>query len=109
MSRALLMADQLGLRSLAFPALGTGSARVSLETSANAMMTALRFHVALGGSRLQRVTVVLGDERKLRIFHDVAEEALRGHDETVRMIDLGLAVEGGEVREDAATQLDTSG
>ena len=76
--RALAMADRLGLRTLAFPALGTGAARVSLETCANAMMTALRWRLALGGSRLQRVTVVLADEAKLAVFLDLAVEALRG-------------------------------
>ena len=78
MQRALSVADRLGLRTLAFPALGTGSARVSMETCADAMMTALRWRLLLGGSRLQKVTIVLGDEAKLSVFRDVAVEALRG-------------------------------
>ena len=49
--RALSVADRLGLRTLAFPALGTGAAHVSLETCANAMVSALRWRLALGGSR----------------------------------------------------------
>jgi serine/threonine-protein kinase len=107
MYRALLMADELGIHTLALPALGTGAARVTVETSANAMMTALRWHLALGGTRLRRVTVVLGDEAKLRTYRDVAEEALRGHEETVHAGDLGLPVEGEPVKEDAATYIDT--
>jgi serine/threonine-protein kinase len=106
MFRALLIAEQLGMRTLVLPALGTGASRVSLETCASAMMTALRWHLALGGSRLQRVTVVLGDEAKLKTYRDVAEEALRGQERALRAIDLGLPVEGVEATEDAATFLD---
>jgi serine/threonine-protein kinase len=106
--RALSAADRLGLRSLAFPALGTGAARVSIETCANAMMTALRWRLALGGSRLQRVSVVLGDEAKLAVFRDVAVEALRDGDELTRVADLGLPDEQGKVTEDAATCIDAS-
>jgi len=106
--RALAMADRLGLRTLAFPALGTGAAHVSLETCANAMMTALHWRLALGGSRLQRVTVVLADEAKLALFRDVAVEALRGADEVPRPLDLGLAVERGPVSAEGATFLDPS-
>jgi serine/threonine-protein kinase len=106
MHRALLLADELGARSLAFPALGTGAARVSLETCANSMMSTLRWHVALGGTRLEKVRVFLGDEEKLRVFRAVVEEALRGQDETTAPADVGLPVLEGEVRADAATHLD---
>jgi serine/threonine-protein kinase len=108
MQRALAMADRLGLRTLALPALGTGAARVSLETCANAMMTALRWRLALGGSRLERVTVVLADEAKLSVFGDVAVEALRGADEIPAPLDLGLAVERGPVSVEGVTFLDPS-
>ena len=105
--RALLLADELGHRSLAFPALGTGAARVSLETCANAMMSALSWHLALGGSRLEHVRVYLGDEEKLRIFRGVAEEALHDvDDERTAHVDLGLPVDEGEVSADAVTYLD---
>ncbi len=108
--RALSVADRLGCRSLAFPALGTGAARVSIEMCANSMMTALRWRLALGGSRLNRVDVVLGDEAKLEAFRDVAVDALRGSGETPQIIDLGLPDERavGVVTEDAATCLDAS-
>ena len=109
MFRALLLADQRGHRVLAVAALGTGAARVSLETCANAMMTTLRWHIALGGTRLQRVTIVLGDESKLKSYRDVAEEALRGADHAPRVIDLGLPAEGVDVREDASTCIDATG
>jgi serine/threonine-protein kinase len=104
--RALSLADRLGLRTLAFPALGTGAARVSMETCANAMMSALRLRLGLGGSRLQRVTIVLGDEAKLAAFRDVAVEALRGTGDVGRVPDLGLPVEHAEVTVEGPTFLD---
>ncbi|MEO8797404.1 MAG: serine/threonine-protein kinase, partial [Polyangiaceae bacterium] len=90
--RAFLLADELGLKSLTMPALGTGVARVSMERSANAMMTALRWHAMLGGSRLEEVAVVLENEEKLNVFRTVAEEALRDDDDAPVLVDLGLPV-----------------
>jgi serine/threonine-protein kinase len=107
--RALSLADRLGLKTLAFPALGTGSARVTIETCANAMMTALRWRLALGGSRLRHVTVVLGDEEKLARFREVAVEALRGTEDLPPALDLGLAddTDGGKaVSGEGATFID---
>jgi serine/threonine-protein kinase len=114
MQRALAVADRLGCRSLAFPALGTGAAHVSLETCATAMTTALRWRLALGGSRLRRVRIVLGDQAKLDAFSEVAVEALRDAEEAPDVIDLGLPDERGgglaaqDAAEDAATCLDLS-
>jgi serine/threonine-protein kinase len=109
MMRALSVADSLGTPSLAFPALGTGAARVSLETCANAMATALRWRLSMGGSRLAHVSFVLADESKLAAFRDVAIEALRGSDTLAAPVDLGLSDDKGAVTADAATCLDTSG
>ena len=108
MQRALHLASKLGLRSLAVPALGTGSARVSMETCANAMMTALRWHLVLGGSRLQHVVVVLGDETKLHAFRDVAREALRGAVQSSYEVDLGLADERAPLTAEGATFIDAA-
>ena len=105
MNRALLLADEHGVRTMALCALGTGAARVSLETCANSMMTSLRVHGALGGTRLRDVRVYLGDEAKLRVFREVAEDALRGTDESAP-VDLGLPAEEGDVRGDAVTHID---
>jgi eukaryotic-like serine/threonine-protein kinase len=66
--RALLLAEELGLRSLAFPALGTGSAQVARESSAYATATALYWHVILGGSRLHEVEFVLREKETLEIY-----------------------------------------
>ncbi|MEI7893561.1 MAG: serine/threonine-protein kinase [Myxococcales bacterium] len=108
MFRALLLADQLGARSVAVPALGTGAARVSMETCANAMMTALRLHVSLGGTRLRSLVVVLSSEEALKTYADVAEEALSERDEAPRVSDLGLPADEFEFSEDGSTQLDTA-
>jgi len=81
MQRALLQAERLGLRRLALPALGTGAARVTLEAAAQAQAAALRWHVALGGSRLEEVRFYLYDDAKLRIFREVLEGELYAFDE----------------------------
>ncbi|MBK9000308.1 MAG: serine/threonine-protein kinase [Myxococcales bacterium] len=78
MQRALLLAERLGLRRLAIPALGTGAARVTLEAAAQAQAAALRWHLSLGGSRLEEVRFVLYDEPKLRVFREVVESELFG-------------------------------
>ncbi len=106
--RALLLADELGHRSLAVPALGTGVAGVTLETCASSMMSALRSHLRLGGTRLRRVDVVLGDEQKLRVFRDVAEEELRARAHRSDHVDLGLPVQSGAVRVEGGTFVDPS-
>lgn len=106
--RALLLADELGCKRIAVPALGTGAGRVSMEMSANAMMTALRWHVMLGGSRLREIRVVLADETKQRVYRDVAEEAIRGREVAVRAkADLGLPSDEQEVLPEGATCIDT--
>lgn len=105
MQRALLLSDELGLRSLAIPALGTGAGKVSLETCANAMMTALKWHLQLGGTRLRQVVVVLGDESKLAVYREVAEEALRDGDRRTAA-DVGLPAEERVADSKGATCLD---
>ena len=106
MQRALLLADELGLRSLAFPALGTGAARVTMETCANAMLATLKWHLLVGGTRLRQVQIVLADETKLALYREVAEEALRDGDRRASP-DLGLPDER-ETKAEGATCLDAS-
>ena len=105
--RALLLADELGHKRLAVPALGTGAARVTMETCASAMMTALKLHVVLGGTRLRRVDVVLWDQKDLDVYREVAEECLRG-DGDAATVDIGLPAEEVEARPEAATCIDAS-
>jgi len=106
--RAFLLGDELGLRSLAFPALGTGAARISVESCANAMMTALRSHLSLGGTRLESVRVVFDTEAKRNTFRSVAEEALRAEEDPPTLVDLGLPVALSKVGAHSATHLDLS-
>ena len=75
-----------------------------METCANAMMTALRWHLALGGTRLRHVEVILADEAKLAIFREVAEDSLRA-EERRGSTDLGLSVVEGEAKGDSLTQV----
>jgi eukaryotic-like serine/threonine-protein kinase len=96
--RALLLAEELGLRSLAIPALGTGVARVAPEASACAVGSALHEHLLLGGSRLRLVTFVLYDAETLEIFIDQLSDIFVGetqHDDDVHL---------GEVDRDAELQ-----
>lgn len=104
--RALLLTDELGLRSIAFPALGTGVARVTMEICANAMMTALRWHVLLGGTRLRKVEVVLENEEKLAAYRDVAADSL-GADEHRGAPDLGLPVDDVATTGESPTRVAT--
>jgi eukaryotic-like serine/threonine-protein kinase len=66
--RALLLAEELGLKTLAIPALGTGVARVAPEACAYAVASALHQHVVLGGTRLREVRFVLYDKDTLELF-----------------------------------------
>jgi serine/threonine-protein kinase len=74
--RALLMAEEHGYRRIALPAIGTGQGRVSLEGCADGMVSALRRHLALGGSRLADVCFVLTNQTTRDRFVEVARSIL---------------------------------
>ena len=76
MQRVLLTAEEEGLNTLAVPALGTGAGRVTVEASARAEASALRWFLLLGGSRLREVRFVLYEESLRERFHDVLESVL---------------------------------
>lgn len=76
--RAFLLAEDLGLRTLAVPALGTGVAKVAPESSAYATASALYWHVLLGGTRLREVRFVLYDKRTYDIFVEQISGVLLG-------------------------------
>src|SRR5581483_5270151 len=80
--RALLLADELGLRKLASPAIGTGQARVGVEACARAFGSSLALHAALGGSRIQNIDFVLAGETKLVTFRETLTAVLAGHEAT---------------------------
>jgi serine/threonine-protein kinase len=74
--RALLAAEELGYETLSMPAVGTGQGRVGIEGSADAMVSSVERHLALGGSRLREVRFVLVDEATLGRFANVARGIL---------------------------------
>lgn len=104
--RTLLLADELDLRSLAIPALGTGAARVSIETCASSIATTLRWHLMLGGTGLSRVRFVLRDTPTTERFAEVVEQALRGDRIAGAAADLGRPAVL-EARPEAPTQIET--
>ena len=95
MQRALLLAEELDLPTLAIPALGTGAGRITIEASANAIMRALTRHLMLGGSRLSTIHCYLDSPAKLRAFREVAEGVLLGESDEATE-DTGLADELGD-------------
>ena len=70
---ALRRADELRLRSIAFPALGTGVGGFPLGDCARIMIDAVRRHLERGGT-LDEVVFALRSEDALRVF----ESALGG-------------------------------
>lgn len=76
--RALLLAEELGLRSLALPALGVGAAKIVPESSAYAGASALYWHVLLGGTKLREVEYVLFDKETLDVFIEQISSVLIG-------------------------------
>jgi len=107
-ARALILAEERGCTSIAAPALGTGAARVGIEACANAMMTTLRWHAMLGGSRIREITIWLDSEEKQRAYQNVAEEVLGFFDaRNVLQQDLGLPDDGqAAAKPDGVTLLD---
>ena len=81
--RALLHAEQQSYARIAFPSIGTGRGRISLESCADAMVGTLRGHIALGGSRLREVRFVLLDRASLARFEEVAHAVLSGLEDTL--------------------------
>jgi len=72
---ALADAENIGLKSIAFPALGTGVGRLPYETSARAMLTAVVDYLKSRTTpRLRRVTFVLYDDAARDNFRGVLEE-----------------------------------
>lgn len=59
--RCLELADERGLRRIAFPALGTGAAGLPFESTAQAMVNAICTYL-LRGSRIESVVIVLHDK-----------------------------------------------
>ena len=69
---SLRLAAENALKSIAFPAIGTGIARFPLERCAQVMFDEVRRHLS-GATTLERVEFILFDRRALETF----ERALR--------------------------------
>jgi O-acetyl-ADP-ribose deacetylase (regulator of RNase III) len=59
---SLRRAEELGLKSVAFPALGTGVGGFPYDLAAEAMLEAVREHLAADSSLQQIIFVLYGDE-----------------------------------------------
>lgn len=72
---ALRRADENSLKSIAFPAIGTGIAGFPIERCAQAMLEEVRAHLE-SPTTLERVDFVLFDRRSLEVFEralDIAQ------------------------------------
>ena len=67
---SLRRADELALKSIAFPALGTGVGGFSLEECARIMLDVVQGH-GVSGTGLERVAFVLYDEPAYQAFESV--------------------------------------
>jgi O-acetyl-ADP-ribose deacetylase (regulator of RNase III) len=76
--RALQLADEHGLTSIAFPALGTGVGGLEIDACAIAMVSAVREHLA-AGSAIQRIVFVVhgsgpaGEPSRADVFRRTVE------------------------------------
>jgi O-acetyl-ADP-ribose deacetylase (regulator of RNase III) len=67
---SLLRADENHLRSIAFPAIGTGIAGFPISRCAELMLAEVRKHLS-GSTTVERVEFVLYDEATLAIFEHI--------------------------------------
>jgi len=74
---ALEAAVELGARSVALPAIGTGSAGVSVREAARGMCSAIADHVA-GETTLEDIRIVLWDEEYFPVFRKELRRASPG-------------------------------
>ncbi|HUT33391.1 MAG TPA: macro domain-containing protein [Planctomycetota bacterium] len=70
---ALRRADERKLRTLAFPAIGTGAAALAPEYSARAMLETVAEHLA-GGTGLDRIYFVLFKDEMLQAFREALDQ-----------------------------------
>ncbi len=71
---SLLLAEKLGLKSIAFPALGTGVGGFPVKEAATIMIRAAREHLAKG-SGLEKVIFVLFGDEAYQAFQEALKEA----------------------------------
>ena len=69
----LMRAEEKGIRSMAFPALGTGAAGIPLEECAPIVLKTVLDHVKVRTS-LEKIYFVLFDDAALRIFEEAYQK-----------------------------------
>jgi len=69
-AHSLRIAAQKGLKTIAFPAIGTGTAAFPIERCAQVMLEEVRAHLS-SRTTLERVEFVLFDRRSLEVFERV--------------------------------------
>ncbi len=67
---SLKRADEKGLKTIAFPAIGTGVAGFSIERCADTMTQIVYDHLKEGKTSLEQVAFVLIDHRAMRVFEE---------------------------------------
>ena len=72
--RSLEIAHEHGLRSIAFPSVGTGVGALSMQRCAEIMFEEAQRHLEAGTS-LEEIRFVLFDERAYRLFEQVQDAA----------------------------------
>jgi O-acetyl-ADP-ribose deacetylase len=70
---SLMRADENSLKTIAFPAIGTGIAGFPIERCAQVMLEEVRAHLG-GPTTLERVEFVLFDSRSLEVFERTLAE-----------------------------------
>jgi O-acetyl-ADP-ribose deacetylase (regulator of RNase III) len=70
---SLMRADENSLKTIAFPAIGSGIAGFPIERCAQAMLEEVRAHLS-GPTTLERVEFVLFDRRSLEVFERTLAE-----------------------------------
>lgn len=68
----LARADELGLKSIAFPAFGTGVGRFPPDQAAHAMLATIKRHAERGTTALEHVSIILYDKPVFDAFDAVA-------------------------------------
>ena len=76
---ALKLAEANGVKTLAFPATGSGIGGMDIETCARIMLGEVARHVA-GETSLTEVTFVLFDDRACQTFRKVSKEMNQAHE-----------------------------
>ena len=74
---SLKRAEENGIKTIAFPAIGTGVGGLSADICAEVMINAVINHVDTVGSLIERVYFVLFDDRTYEIFSNKKESLLK--------------------------------